>query len=40
LRQGNSVTVALWLLAIAIHLGGDQLIAPHDAERLGRSRDC
>ena len=35
LRQGTAVTVALWLLAIAIHLGGDHLIAPHDADRIG-----
>src|ERR1700761_7157210 len=35
LRQGTAVTVALWLVAIAIHLGGDHLIAPHDADRLG-----
>jgi drug/metabolite transporter (DMT)-like permease len=35
LRQGTYVTCALWLLALAIHLGGDHLIAPHDADRLG-----
>jgi drug/metabolite transporter (DMT)-like permease len=34
-RQGTAVTIALWLVAIAIHLGGDHLIAPHDADRLG-----
>jgi drug/metabolite transporter (DMT)-like permease len=35
LRQGTAVTIALWLVAIGIHLGGDHLIAPHDADRLG-----
>jgi hypothetical protein len=35
LRQGTAVTIVLWLVAIAIHLGGDHLIAPHDADRLG-----
>jgi hypothetical protein len=35
LRQGTYVTCALWIVAIAIHLGGDHLIAPHDADRLG-----
>ena len=35
LRQGTAVTLVLWLVAIAIHLGGDHLIAPHDAARLG-----
>jgi drug/metabolite transporter (DMT)-like permease len=35
LRRGTAVTIVLWLVAIAIHLGGDHLIAPHDAERLG-----
>jgi hypothetical protein len=35
LRQGTYVTCALWIVAIAIHIGGDNLIAPHDADRLG-----
>lgn len=35
LRQGTALTIVLWLVAIAIHLGGDHLIAPHDADRLG-----
>jgi hypothetical protein len=35
LRQGTAVTIVLWLVAIAIHLGGDHLIAPHDTDRLG-----
>jgi drug/metabolite transporter (DMT)-like permease len=35
LRQGTTVTVVLWVVAIAIHLGGDHLIAPHDADHLG-----
>lgn len=35
LRQGTAITAALWLIAIAIHIGGDQVIAPHDAERIG-----
>lgn len=35
LRQGTAITAALWLVAIAIHLAGDQVIAPHDAERIG-----
>jgi hypothetical protein len=35
LRQGTAATIALWLIAIAVHLGGDHLIAPHDADRLG-----
>jgi hypothetical protein len=35
LRQGTYLTAALWLAAIAIHLGGDRLIAPHDAARIG-----
>jgi hypothetical protein len=35
LRQGNLVTCVLWLIAIAIHIAGDYLIAPHDADRLG-----
>ena len=35
LRQGTLITAALWLVAIAIHLAGDRLIAPHDAERIG-----
>jgi hypothetical protein len=34
-RQGTYVTCALWLVAIAIHIGGDYAIAPHDADRLG-----
>jgi hypothetical protein len=29
------VTCALWLVAIAIHIGGDHAIAPHDADGLG-----
>ncbi len=28
LRQGTALTIVLWLVAIAIHLGGDHLIAP------------
>jgi drug/metabolite transporter (DMT)-like permease len=35
LRQGTAVTIVLWLVAIGVHLGGDHLIAPHDADRLG-----
>jgi len=35
MRQGTYVTCALWLMAIAIHIGGDYAIAPHDADRLG-----
>jgi hypothetical protein len=35
LRQGTYLTAALWLVAIAVHLGGDRLIAPHDADRIG-----
>ena len=35
LRQGTAMTIVLWLVAIAIHLGGDHLIAPHDADRIG-----
>jgi hypothetical protein len=35
MRQGTYVTCALWLVAIAIHIAGDQAIAPHDADRLG-----
>jgi hypothetical protein len=35
LRQGTYFTCALWLVAIAIHFGGDYAIAPHDADRLG-----
>ncbi|HWH19048.1 MAG TPA: hypothetical protein VN671_00845 [Solirubrobacterales bacterium] len=35
LRQGTAVTIVLWLVAIAVHLGGDHLIAPHNADRLG-----
>jgi hypothetical protein len=35
LRQGTAITAALWLAAIAVHLAGDQVIAPHDAERIG-----
>jgi hypothetical protein len=35
LRQGTAMTIALWLVAIAVHLGGDHLIAPHDADRIG-----
>ena len=35
LRQGTVVTAVLWVVAIAIHIGGDHVIAPHDADRLG-----
>jgi len=35
LRQGTAITAALWLAAIAIHLAGDEVIAPHDAARIG-----
>src|ERR1700744_2474378 len=35
LRQGTALTIVLWLVAITVHLGGDHLIAPHDADRLG-----
>jgi drug/metabolite transporter (DMT)-like permease len=35
MRQGTWVTIVLWLVAIGVHLGGDHLIAPHDADRLG-----
>lgn len=35
LRQGTAITAVLWLAAIAIHLAGDQVIAPHDAARIG-----
>jgi hypothetical protein len=35
LRQGTYLTCALWIVAIAIHIGGDYAIAPHDADRLG-----
>jgi hypothetical protein len=35
LRQGTYVTCALWIVSIAIHIGGDYVIAPHDADRLG-----
>ncbi len=35
LRQGTAMTIVLWLVAIAVHLGGDHLIAPHDADRIG-----
>jgi drug/metabolite transporter (DMT)-like permease len=35
LRQGTAMTIVLWLVAIAIHLGGDHLIAPHEADRIG-----
>jgi hypothetical protein len=35
LRQGTAITAALWLIAIAIHIGDDQVIAPHDAARIG-----
>ena len=35
LRQGTYVTCALWIAAIAIHIAGDNVIAPHDADRLG-----
>ncbi len=35
LRQGTGMTIILWLVALAVHLGGDHLIAPHDADRIG-----
>ncbi|HEY0279785.1 MAG TPA: hypothetical protein VGC32_16100 [Solirubrobacterales bacterium] len=35
LRQGTLITAALWLIAIAVHLAGDRVIAPHDADRIG-----
>jgi hypothetical protein len=35
LRQGTYLTCALWIVSIAIHIGGDYVIAPHDADRLG-----
>jgi hypothetical protein len=35
LRQGTYLTCVLWIVSIAIHIGGDYAIAPHDADRLG-----
>jgi len=35
LRQGTTITAALWLAAAAIHLAGDRVIARHEAARIG-----
>jgi len=38
-RQGNAVTIALWLVGLAVHIGVDRLIehADSDAQGLGYS---